>query len=80
LTTDPDKPRFELPILVDPSTNFPLSYKVTFSDELNSIFSYKKDTREIISEKSTLDSGKKSGLYSILVETTCNKKPLKAVI
>ena len=76
LTTDPYKPIFELPDLTDPTTGLPLSYKVTFDSELTSLMSYRQAAREIRTEKSTLDSGKNPGLYSILVETTCNSEAI----
>ena len=72
LTVDPDKPTFELPDLTDPETGLSLDYKVTFDSALSSIMSYKKATRKITTDTSTVDSGKKPGLYTIDVETTCN--------
>ena len=62
-TTDPNEPRFELPDFTDPETGLALSYKVTFDNALKSLMSYNQDSREI--KGSTLDSGKKPGLYPI---------------
>jgi len=74
VTTDPNKPEFELADHTDPETNLPLSYKVTFSNDLKSLMSYSQG--KITTEVSTLDSGKKPGIYSIFVETTCNGEVL----
>jgi len=78
VTTDPNKPEFELADHTDPETGLPLSYKVTFSNALKSLMSYSQG--KITTEVSTLDSGKKPGIYSILVETTCNGEVLSTKV